>query len=112
MKRLLNFSHELAPAAKALLEEMIGETVEETVIPCQLDMEAALKPQLDALVEAAMQCRFDLYIPPALSYAAGYVTARLSYAQSDAMLPVPPSMVVLRREGTPPRFVPAEIVHG
>ena len=111
MKRLVNFSHPLSPKASARLAEMIGE-FEETVIPVQLDLDAALKPQLDTLVDAGMRAHMDLYIPPALSVAAAYVTAKLSYAQSDAMLPVPPAMVVLRREGTPPQFLPVEILLG
>jgi len=113
VKRLVNFSHELSAEARARLEEMVGPVLE-TVIPCQLDLDAPLRPQLDALLAANERAlvRMDLYIPPALSYAAGYITARLSYAQSDAMLPVPPDMVILRREGMPPRFMPAEILRG
>lgn len=108
--RLVNFSHPLSEAAKARLEEMVGPILE-VVIPVQLDLESPMKPQLEALVAAAGAC-VQLFIPPALSYAAAYVTAKLSYAQSDAMLPVPPDMVVLRREGTPPQFMPYEIVRG
>ena len=114
MKRLVNFSHGLSEKAKIALENIIGESVEETVIPCQLNMEAALRPQLEALLAAHERTlvRMDLYIPPALSFAAGYVTAKLSYAQSDAVPPSPPAMVVMRREGTPPQFVPVEILRG
>jgi hypothetical protein len=111
VSRLVNFSHALSPAARARLEEMVGPVLE-VVIPCQIDMDAPIKPQLDMLVEQAGNSVPDLYIPPALSFAAAYVTAKLSYAQSDAMLPVPPAMVVLRREGTPPQFMPYEIVRG
>lgn len=112
--RLTNMSHSLSAAAKAALEEMVGETVEEIVIPVQFDTDAPLRPQFDALLDdhRAELWGMDLFIPPAFAPAAAYITARLSYAQSDAMLPVPPDMVVLRREGTPPQFVPAEILRG
>ena len=109
--RLVNFSHALTPAARARLEDMVGPFLE-VVIPCQIDMASPVKPRLDALVEQAGNTAPDLYIPPALSFAAAYVTARLSFAQSDAMLPVPPAMVILRREGAPPQFMPCEIVRG
>lgn len=123
MKNLVNFSHPLSEAALLRLEDMIGESVQEIIIPCQLDLEAPMGPQLDALLQQSEAATMksgregrgygmDLYIPPALSYAAGYLTAKLSYAQSDAMLPVPPAMVVLRREGTPPQFMPVEILRG
>ena len=108
--KLVNFSHGLSAAAKARLEEMVGREVTEAIVPCQIDMDAPIKPQLDALVERGYSA--DLYIPPTLSFAAAYVTARLSYAQSDAYPPCPPTIVVLRREGTPPQFMPCEIVRG
>ena len=108
--KLINFSHELSAAAKARLEEMVGQEVTEVVVPCQIDMGVPIKPQLDALADQGWGA--DLYIPPALSFAAAYVTARLSYAQSDAYPPCPPTIVVLRREGTPPQFMPCEIVRG
>ena len=52
VKRLVNFSHPLNEAARARLEEMVGP-VQEIVIPCQLDMEAPLRAQLDARVAQA-----------------------------------------------------------
>ena len=50
-------------------------------------------------------------IPPALSYVAAYVGAKTAFAQSDAFPPTPIPIIVLRREGTPPQFVFAEIVY-
>lgn len=105
---LLNYSHPLTERARAALQEMTGSSVTERLIACQLDMEQPLLPQLDALVTQAGQ--FDLLIPPSLSYAAAYVTARLSMAQSDAWPPVPPRMVILRREGPLGGYMPSEIV--
>ncbi len=110
MKTIVNFSHPLAARALAQVEAAAGEAVEEILFPCQIDMERPVKPQLDALVEQVAGVRIDYYVPPALSFAAAYVTAKLSYAISDAMRPEPPAMIVLRREGTPPQFVLAEIV--
>ena len=108
MRIVLNYSHPLTEKARAMLREMIEGEVEERLVPCQLNMEQPLRPQLDALVEQAGQ--FDLLIPPALSYAAAYVTARLSTSQSDAWPPVPPRMVILRRDGPLGGYVPGEIV--
>lgn len=122
MKNLVNFSHPLSVAAKAALEEMVGDSVQEFVIQCQIDFDQPVKPQLDALVkqvdvvlrgEPAILRYMHLYIPPSISYAAAYVTARLSFAQSDAMPPDPPDMVVLKRSGgAVPQFIPCEIVRG
>lgn len=105
---LLNYSHPLTERARAALQEMTGNSVIERLVACQLDMEQPLLPQLDALVAQAGQ--FDLLIPPSLSYAAAYVTARLSVAQSDAWPPIPPRMVILRREGALGGYMPSEIV--
>lgn len=108
--KLVNYSHPLSAAAKTRLEEMVGESVEETVIPVQLDLDAPLRPQLDVLVDACPRHNGGiLYMPPSLAAAAAYVTARLSYAQSDAMRPEPPRMVVLRRDGIN-GFMPSEIL--
>ena len=90
----------------------VSNDVQEVRIPVQINFDAPLRTQFDALVDAAAhEMPFDAIVPPALSYAAAYVTARLSYAQSDAMLPVPPAIIALKRDGSvPPRFVLADIV--
>lgn len=110
--KIVNFSHPLSSDALAQTKERVGKDVEIVQIPVQIDFNADLRDQFDNLVEAAMkQMPFDAIVPPALSYAAAYVTARLSYAQSDAMMPVPPDIIVLKRDNAvPPRFVLADIV--
>ena len=112
MYKIINFSHPLSADALAQIEERVGQNVEEVRVPVQVDFDAPLRPQFDTLVETAMHALpFDAVIPPALSYAAAYVVARLSYAQSDAMMPVPPAIVALKRDSSiPPRFVLADIV--
>lgn len=106
---LVNYSHPLTADGKMILQKMVGASIEEVLIPCELDFNAPLRPQLDALVAAAPAV-FHWLIPPTLSVAAGYVTARLSYATSDAMPPQPPPIVVMRHVGMPARYVPVEIV--
>lgn len=110
--KIINFSHPLSSDALAQIKERVGRDVEVVQVPVQIDFDADLREQFDNLVEAVMkQMPFDAIVPPALSYAAAYVTARLSYAQSDAMMPVPPDIIVLKRgESVPPRFVLADIV--
>ena len=53
----------------------------------------------------------DYVIPPSLAVAAAYVGGVMSYANSDAMQPIPPAMIVLRRaSGIGNEFVLAEIL--
>lgn len=114
MKVLVNYSHPLIPETLEQIKREVGDDVREVIIPAQIDFSKPIKPQLDALVAEGQKHKIDLLIPPALSYAAAYVTARLSCAQSDAMLPIPPNIVVLKRDTSSitPKFVLAEIVRG
>lgn len=112
---VLNYSHPLGETAKAQLRERIGEFVE-VVVPCQIDFESPIKPQLESLVGAGDKAVREAgavspsyLIPPALSYAAAYVAVAYSVGFSDAIRPVI-WLIVLKREGVPPQFVLADIV--
>lgn len=94
MKTILNYSHPLSPETLAQVAAALGDGVQQNMVVCQLDMDAPIRPQLDALVSAGRRGHFDLLVPPALSFAAAYVTAALSY---ETM----PSLVVLRRSISP-----------
>ena len=107
---VLNFSHPLRDEVLREIEAITGEPVEEKRVFVQIDFNQPLKPQMDALVEKAFDIDFNLYIPPPLSYVAAYVTARLSYAQSDGMLPEPPRMVILKKSGLGAKFLLKEII--
>lgn len=109
--KLLNMSHPLTPAARKRLEEMLEMEVDEVVMEVQLNLDAPLTPQLDALVDQTAKVWFDLFIPPSFAVAAAYMGAKLAYAQADAMRPIPPAMVVLRREALA-GFMPVEVVYG
>jgi len=119
MEIVLNFSHALSPVARQQLEERIGPFIE-VMQPCQIDFSQQLKPQVEQMVEEG--CRKvgavlgynyaspHYIVPPALSYAAVLVGALMGYAQSDAVPPSPPPMIVLKREGAPPQYVLGEII--
>lgn len=111
--KLLNFSHPLSEKAAEQLRALAGE-FEEIVIPVQLDFEQPVERQLIKLVAAGNTAITGedavLYIPPALSFAAAYVTKRIGWR------PMPEGtihlrMVVLRAAPGPVReYVVAEIV--
>lgn len=101
---VLNYSHPLSDAAREQLEEQIGPFREITV-PCQIDFDLAIRPQLDRLVNDGLSqvAEPDYIIPPALSYAAAYIGARFASAH----------LIVLKRSASlPPVYVLAEIVCG
>lgn len=112
-RTIINYSHSLSVAVLKEIEDIVGGPVQEIVIPCQIDMTKPVRLQLEKLVQAA-PTTVDLLVPPALSYAAAYVTARLSYAYSIDEAPVPPPIIVLRRQqqdgGSLPVWELAEIM--
>jgi hypothetical protein len=108
MKTLVNFSHPLTTSAKVRLAEMVGDEINEIVIPVQLDFDEPMIPQLQGLVNLAPSS-FDLYIPPSLSVAAAYVTVQLSVGYGDLCAPYHPPIVVMKRSGLA-GFMPAEII--
>lgn len=113
MKTVLNFSHPLSAQAVARLREMMKEDVSVVDIRVQIDFSQSVKEQIDALVEIAFRhLPIAAVIPPGMSTVGGPLVARLSYAQSDAMLPVPPPIVVMARDETAifSAFMPVEIM--
>lgn len=108
MKTLVNFSHPLTTSAKVRLAEMVGDEINEIVIPVQLDLEAPMTPQLQKLVKL-VPSSFDLYIPPSLPVAAACVTVALSVGYGDTCSPYYPPIVVMKRNGLS-GFMPAEII--
>ncbi len=114
MKTVLNFSHPLRPDAVDKLREMMAVDIRVVDIRVQIDLHENVAVQVDDLVDLVLKNHspFAAMVPPGLSAVAGPLVARLSYAQSDAMLPVPPDIVVMAQENgvTPPRFMPVEIM--
>ena len=108
MKTLMNFSHPLTTSAKARLAEMVGDEINEIVIPVQLDLDAPMTPQLQALANLAPS-GFDLYMPPSLPVAAAYVSVQFSVGYGDSSVPQHPPIVVMKKEGFA-GFMPAEII--
>lgn len=109
---LLNYSHPLSAAAAEQLRQAVGE-FREVIIPVQIDFGSiSIEQQLMALADAGNTAIADeaeaLYIPPALSFAAAFVSRRLGWRPNA---PVALSMVVLKAAPGPLRqFVLAEIV--
>lgn len=111
--KLLNFSHPLSTKAAEQLRYFVGE-FEEIRIECQIDFDQPIERQLLALVVAGNTAITGedavLYIPPALSFAAAYVTKRIGWR------PMPEDtihlrMVVLMASPGPVReFVVADVV--
>lgn len=105
MKTILNFSHSLGNTAKAQLIEMYGE-IKEIIVPCQIDFDGDVSTQLDELVEAGHKALFDvgntqatrtmwetwpdLIVPPALSFAAAFVSREFMHSEHRA------GMIVLK----------------
>ena len=113
--KILNMSHPLSGEAIEQIASLTGcpkEDIQEIMIPVQLDMDADIKVQLDAICHqvwlkghhAWLEHERVLYIPPALSFAAAAVAASLG---NGAFYP---PMVVMKGVGTPRRFVVAAIV--
>lgn len=101
MKKVVNMAHPLSQRAIEQIAAAVGDEVEIIDIPVQIDLDGDIVAQLNEFVDrvAAEVIPIDIMFPPSLPVAAAYVTARLSYAQSDAMRPVPPTLGWLRRSG-------------
>ncbi len=110
--KVVNYRHPLTDAGKERLVELAGEPVEIIEIDgqAQIDFDALLLPQLDALVYAGREA--DVIIPPALSTVAAYVATRLAMWSVRKFKPL--GIVVMRSEsagiGSVVRFMPVEIV--
>lgn len=115
---IVNYSHPLTEGVLAEISRIEQEEVSQVVVPCQLDMtpgEDLLEQvrQLEGHWHATQyyQPNATLYlVPPAMSYAAAILTAHLSYAISDAMTPIPPTIVWTTKVGMPPRFMLGGII--
>ena len=115
---IVNYSHPLTEEVLAEISRIEQEDVSQVVVPCQLDMTpgADLLSQVRSLEEFWHRVQSDnpqdtLYlVPPAMSYAAAILTAHLSYAISDAMAPIHPTIVWTAKVGMPPRFVLGGII--
>lgn len=109
--KLLNYSHPLSAKAAEQLRQIVGE-FEEISIPVQIDFEKPVNRQLLDLVSAGNAEITDegavLFIPPALSFAAAYVTRGLGWRP---LAPVWLRMVVLKAASGPVReYVVAEVI--
>lgn len=98
MKTIINMSHPLSEKVIEQIEAVVLDDVKIVTIAVQIDLGGNVMAQLDAIVDS-VPYPYDILFPPSLALAAGYITARLSYAQSDAMLPVPPRLGWLKRSG-------------
>lgn len=106
--KLINYSHPLSPKAAEELRRFYDFT--EHRIECQIDFDApeGIEAQLHRLAMEGVKLAGDsvqvLYIPPALSFAAAYVTAQLRNV-------VELNIVVLKAAPGPVReYVLAEVV--
>lgn len=104
--KLINYSHPLSAKAAEQLRQYYDFT--EQRIECQIDFEADIEAQLHRLtmegVSAALGHEQVLYIPPALSFAAAYVTAQLRNV-------VELNIIVLKAAPGPVReYILAEVV--
>jgi hypothetical protein len=105
----INFSHPLNEEAERtfIARYCAGEaTIYQVAV--QLDTEEPLTPQLDDIAQEVLALplihgnafNVDCIIPPGHSVAAGYFARRFPGA----------NLVVMTRRGTPPQFVPTELV--
>lgn len=108
MKKVVNFSHPLSPAAVAALENLMGDEVEIIDIPVQIDLSLAkVQPQIEAIIDEVPP-GVDAIVPPGLSIVTALLCARLSFDQSD-MMPEPPGIIVMKRTYLN-QFIPTEIM--
>ena len=109
MSYLVNFSHSLTIEALDILADMAGNEIEQETIPCQLDLDQPIVPQLDEIISRVGDKPIDLIIPPALSPAAAYVISAMSSGCTGEE-PVRPGIVVMKATGMPRRYIPADII--
>lgn len=108
MITLLNYSHPLSLSASIQLGELVGE-FDEKLIECKIDFSLPIERQLIDLVFAGSKLIRNeyniLYIPPALSFVAAYVTCVLSQTYSSLR------MVVLKAAPGPLReYVISDVI--
>lgn len=107
MTIVLNYSHPLSDKAKLQLVAAYGE-INEVLVTCQIDFDGDIERQLSALVELGHKALYDagvgtgetfesywetwpdLIVPPALSFAAAYVSREFMHSEHRA------GMIVLK----------------
>lgn len=110
---ILNFAHPLTDEQRAQVEALTGlQTTEIKTIKVQVDVEQPLPPQISALVDTIgftadeWQNKPMVINPPGLSTAAAVLMAEL-----HGRMGYFPPIIRLKQEGTPPRFVVAEVIN-
>lgn len=108
--KIVNFSHPLSPTSLARLSLMWLIDIEEVCIPVQIDPSAPISPQIDALVNAAIDACGGVapaaIVPPALGYVAALVALRLASPEGQPVI-----VCVNRVSGAvPPRFEVTEVL--
>lgn len=115
---IVNYSHPLTQEVLNEISRIEQDEVRQELVTCQLDMTPGedLLTQISYLEEFWYGIQADnpqatMYlVPPAMSYAAAILTAHLSYAISDAMAPIHPTIVWIAKVGMPPKFVLGGII--
>lgn len=108
MITIANFSHPLSPEATAYIDQFhaLNGGIREIIVPAQFDLAKDLTIQVGEIVADAInqaegsKYNIDCFIPPALSFAAVFIPSLLPTA----------NMIVMARSGTPPVFMPAQLV--
>lgn len=108
MITIANFSHPLSPEATAYIDQFLALNggVREIIVPANFDLARDLTIQVGEIVDDAInqaggnKYDIDCFIPPALNFAAVFIPAMLPTA----------NMIVMARSGTPPSFMPAQLV--
>lgn len=110
----IDFDQPLRPQLERLVIDgmvAVGEAVGNVVYTDANGSTIEPEPSELAAYPVAQPGYPDYVVPPALAVAAAYVGGVMSYANSDAMQPIPPAMIVLRRApGVGNEFVLAEIL--
>ncbi|GIV86168.1 MAG: hypothetical protein KatS3mg054_0197 [Chloroflexus sp.] len=110
---VLNFGHPMTETQVNAIKNHCGvEDVEVKTVKVQVDMDAPLAPQIAALVDTIgftaeeWQNKSIVVNLPGLSTAAAVLIAEL-----HGRMGYFPPVVRLKQEGTPPRFVVAEVIN-
>ncbi len=110
---IVNFGHPITDEQREQLEATVGlQTTETKNVKVQVDMDQPLAPQIAALVDTIgftaeeWQNKSIVVNLPGLSTAAAVLIAEL-----HGRMGYFPPVVRLKQEGTPPRFVVAEVIN-
>lgn len=109
--RVLNFSHPLTEEQVSQISELLGEAVEVIEVPFQLDLFSPLPPQVTEIVDRIGLSSAEFQTVPIVVNLPGLTAgAAVLLAELHGRMGYFPPILSLRREGTPPRFVVAEII--